>query len=202
MVDALGAGTAALMAAFFAALTVAMADAGMVAGATLSGALAVLSGLSPIAVHRRRRADSARLTVDGLTAEASDRVRLAAAQADRLRQLGEASPEGPVAEHFHHLATTADGYVEALHGALSRAALDEAGAGGPALRADADRIVAQLRELVTAAEQLRDAQRRRLEISPLEELTERTRHLADAIEAPAADEPPLDGEATDRHGRR
>ncbi|MEL7158941.1 MAG: hypothetical protein AAFN30_20435, partial [Actinomycetota bacterium] len=152
-------------------------------------ALAVVVVLLPVAGPRWWPTGPAPLAIDGLAADHAGRVRAAAAHAERLRQLAEASPEGPVAEHFTHLADTAAGYVHALRDTLAQADIAGAGAAGPALRADADRIVAQLRELELAAERLRAAARRRLETSPLEELTERTRRLTEAIEAPSIDVP-------------
>lgn len=184
------AGSAVLLAVFLAALAGAMANVGMGVAAILTGTLALLMTVPAIGV-RWWPTGSDPFALDGVADESAGRVRAAAGQGERLRQLADASPEGPVREHLVQLAHTAEGYVEALRVTLDAADTAAPGSSGPGLRADADRVIAQLRELTTAAERLRTAQRRRLETSPLEELTERTRRLAEAIESPtdSAEEP-------------
>ncbi len=159
-----------------------------------SGGLGCLGSLAAAARRRRR---SGQVPLSALDPADAQRVRSAGAEAERLHRLARSAPPGPVAEHLSELADTADDYVTAL-----RAALHTAGPRprpGPsglrddrltgAMTEEADAIVAQLRELTAAAEDLRRAQRRALEPSRLEELIDRTRRLAETIEAehPALD---------------
>ena len=144
--------------------------------------VAAAVGMVPAAVvhlHQSRRQE--RLPVTDLSPASIALVAQAVTYVERLRALAAASPEGPVADHFAHLATTADRYVGALHTALRQnQVVDDID-----VRHDVERIVAQLAELTEAAAELRRAQRQHLEASPLETLTDQTRHLTRAIETEA-----------------
>lgn len=144
----------------------------------LAVGLATMVGGYPIAAHIRRSRRPGRLPIGRLPSQSAEVVSRAGRQAERLRALAEISPPGPLADHFQHLASTADRYVMALHASLGQAAVS--GNEGE-LDGDAARLVRQLTELADAADELRRAQRRYLEGSPLTELTEATRNLTEVI---------------------
>lgn len=152
----------------------------------LLATIAALSGLTaPWLWRRLQQRGATRLEIWDLAPRWAEPVARAANQADRLRQLAQRSPEGPVADHFHRLAHTADGYVVALHQAAVHADAAVGADPDPDLEDDMTRIVGQLTELVEAAERLRKAQRHHLEVSPLVELTVETDQLRAIIEAEA-----------------
>ena len=106
--------------------------------------VAAAVGVVPAAVvhlHQSRRQE--RLPVTDLSPASVALVAQAVTSVERLRALAAASPEGPVADHFAHLAATADRYVGALHAALRQnQVVDDID-----VRHDVERIVAQLAEL-------------------------------------------------------
>lgn len=157
----------------------------------LTGAAAVVGLVVPSVWQTTRARGTNRLPIWHLADHWAEPVADAAAQADRLRQLAARSPAGPVADHFARLAHAAEGYVVALHQAAVQADAATGGrAGGdPELEEDLRRIVAELGELVEAADALRRAQRRYLDVSPLAELTAETERLTAAIESEATAEP-------------
>ena len=170
--------TTVLGASFVAAVGVSLSPlAATPLGWLVVGSAAVV-GAYPAAVHLRRSRRPGRIAVAELPPPAADVVSEAGRQAQRLRALAEVSPPGPVADHFKHLATTADRYVVALHTSLRQASISDQSS---ELDEDAARLTAQLRELADAAEELRQAQRVHLETSPLSELTEATRKLTEVI---------------------
>jgi hypothetical protein len=144
------------------------------------GVAAVVGGVPAVVAHLHHSRSQERLPIGDLPPAAAGLVAQAVAHSERLRVLAAASPEGPVADHFHELATTAERYVVALHSALRQSSVDSAHLD---VRYDVERLVAQLAELTEAASELRQAQRRRLEPSPLEALTEKTRRLTEAIDS-------------------
>lgn len=159
-------------------------------------------GCVPLLAHGVRSRRRERLPVGRLPANSVTKLTAATDHARRLHELASSSPDGPVADDLQLLADTADGYVVALHGLLSdhpdptvgtepgTAPRRPAHAGGP-LAEEADRVVDRLAQVVMAAEDLRRAQRIYLEQSSLEELTDRIRRLAAAIESPHGDGPKL-----------
>lgn len=174
---------------------------GTALGWGLLGAALALS-TSPFVAHllgqRRRRT----LPIWDLLPRWARVVARSAEEADRLRELAERAPDGPVAEHLLLLAARAEDYVVALHGAGRRAGTASSPTGGflaPSydqsndreLEAEAALILERLTELTESAERLRRAQRRHLESSPLDDLIERTDRLTDVIESQA-----------ERHARR
>ena len=155
---------------------------------TVTGWLALLAaagaGMAPLGWYWFRARHPERLPVWELDPRLARLIAGAAAEADALRRLADRAPVGPVAEHLDHLATTAHGYVVALHTSAVQSAVRAPGTGGhdPELEATATRIVAQLADLSAAAGRLREAQRRRLQTSPLEELTATTDRLTAVVE--------------------
>ncbi len=163
--------------------------------------VAAVVGTAPAVAHFGRGRRQTRLPVGDLPVSAAVLVVEASTQARRLATMAAASPDGPLAEHFTHLASTADRYVVALHTIVSqhhasgRAFQSGGGSwapvpGGPDLRNwlvddelghDISRLVAQLTELADAADELRHAQRQHLESSPIDDLTEHTRHLTEVL---------------------
>lgn len=197
-----------LGAAFTAAVGLSLVDLAQTPVGWALVAAASLAGLYPVASHLRRGHNEQRLAVGELSAPAADLVTRAVTQAEQLRTLAAASPDGPVAEHFDHLSATADRYVLTLHATLrqtspapasARAQIGtqtqtQAGTHTPAhdaagwlsqqdLTADVERLVADLTELTAAAMELRQAQRRHLEASPLSAMAEQTRRWAEIIAA-------------------
>ncbi|MDH3680961.1 MAG: hypothetical protein OEV40_13550 [Acidimicrobiia bacterium] len=166
----------------------------------LTGVAAVVGLVVPSVWHKTRARGTNRLPVWHLAPHWAEPVAAAATQADRLRQLAARSPAGPIADHFDRLAFTAEGYVMALHQAAVQADAATGGQAGadPELEEDLRRIVAELSELVEAADALRRAQRRHLDVSPLAELTAQTEQLTAAIEADAASQPSVTPSVTDR----
>lgn len=160
---------------------------------TVAGWLALLAaagaGMAPLGWYWYRARHPGRLPVWELDPRLARLVAGAAAEADALRRLADRAPVGPIAEHLDHLATTAHGYVVALHTSALQAAVRAPGTGGhdPELEATATRIVGQLADLAAAAGRLREAQSRRLQVSPLEELTAATDRLTAVIDG--ADRP-------------
>lgn len=149
-------------------------------------AAAALAGLTPLAWHWRRARQPGRLAVWDLEPRLARLVGEAAAEADVLRRLADRAPAGPVADHLDHLASTAHQHVVALHQAAVHSTLSGAGTPGQRdveLEATMTRIVAQLADLSAAAGRLREAQRRHLQSSPLEDLTEATDALTAAVES-------------------
>lgn len=177
----------ALGASFVAALGLAAVDlAQSPTGWVVVAAAGAVGTVPALVVHVARRGARARqLRVGGLNPEQTRLVTEAAAQGDRLRALADAAPPGPVADHLDHLATTAERYVIALHQALSHARPDRPL--DPEVVDEVGRMVAQLTELTEAAVELRQAQRRLLEPTPLEVLTDETRRLAAVIAAETSD---------------
>lgn len=155
-------------------------------GWAITALAAAIALVVPTAWHRLQSKGGTKLPVWQLAPRWAEPVAKAAIQAERLRQLAERSPVGPIADHFDRLATTAEGYVVALHHAATSA---DAAAGGdrsvtdPELERDMRRIIGGLTELVEAAEALRAAQRRHLETSPIADLTAETERLTATIEA-------------------
>jgi len=155
---------------------------------TVTGWLALLAaagaGMAPLGWYWYRARHPGRLPAWELDPRLARLIAGAAAEADALRRLADRAPVGPVAEHLDHLATTARGYVVALHTSAVQSAVRSPGTGGhdPELEATATRIVAQLADLAAAAGRLREAQRRRLQVSPLEELTAATDRLTAVVE--------------------
>ena len=156
---------------------------------TVTGWLALLAaagaGMAPLGWYWFRARHPGRLPVWELDPRLARLIAGAAAEADALRRLADRAPVGPVAEHLDHLATTAHGYVVALHTSAVQSAVRSPGTGGhdPELEATATRIVAQLADLAAAAGRLREAQRRRLQVSPLEELTAATDRLTAVVDS-------------------
>ena len=169
--------------------------------------VSALVGTYPAVAHLRRSRGQERLSIQDLPLGAAGLVADAVGQTERLHALATASPPGPVADHFRHLASTADRYVLALHTSLRQVhprgssnddllgrpgILARSRDSGPlsdqltekergALGEDVKRLVGQLTELADAATELRQIQRQHLESTPLETLTEDTRRLAEVI---------------------
>lgn len=141
----------------------------------------VFVGLTPYYWHVIRSRLGHPLAVWHLPMPWAEIVGQAAEQAGRLRRMAERSPDGAVADHIGHLATTAENYVLALHSAAGQA--DPSGRRDPDLEEEAARLVDRLCGLSEAAERLRQAQMRHLEQSPLDELIDATTRLTEAIES-------------------
>ena len=161
-------------------------------GWTLTAFAALVGLIAPWLWARLQstRTGTTQLPIWQLAPHWAEPVAAAATKAERLAHLAERSPPGPVADHFDHLAQSAQGYVLAIHQAAvaADAATGSAlNAHDPELEHDMERIVAELAELVEAAEKLRRAQRRHLETSPLAELTAQTEQLTEIIEASESD---------------
>ena len=172
-----------LTASFIAAVAMSLLNlAETTLGRILVGA-AALVGTFPAIAHARRSRYRERLSIYELPRPAAGLVSDAVDQCKRLDALATAAPPGPVADHLQHLATTADRYAVAIHSSLCqvhRRSGDnntELGDQSHEIR----QLVGQLTELANAATELRQVQRRHLEPSPLETLTEDTRRLSEGI---------------------
>jgi len=166
--------------AFAAALVVAQTPlvGGILSWVAVSFAGAI--GVKPLISHRLATKRSRQVSVWGMDPVWAAAVVKGAEQSNRLRDLAIRTPDGPVSDHISFLAHRADDYVMALHAAGPPA---RPGTIQTELRREAETIVAELAELVVAAERLRDAQRNHLEQSPINDLINETKHLTDAIEA-------------------
>lgn len=172
--------TAMLGASFLSAMVVSVTVLSGTAFGWLAVGVATLFGGYPAVAHGLRSRRPGRITLGRLPDHSAEVVARAGEQARRLRTMAEVSPPGPVADHFQQLAATADRYVVALHSSLGQAAVTGQ---ERELNEDAIRVIAQLTELADAADELRQAQRRHLETSPLTDLTEATRRLTKVISA-------------------
>lgn len=169
---------------FVGALGVSWAGLAPGPGAWLITAACAVVGCAPLVTYAARsRARRRRLVTGRLPIEGDAAVRAAADHANRLHDLARSAPPGPVAEELLRVADIADESVHALHAALDTPlpATSTPRVAGP-LRDEADGVVAQLADAVSAATELRRIQREHLEHSTLAEATDRLRSLSETLE--------------------